>query len=359
MNTVPDLEEELRLHFDTHADRAVLDGQLDAVVARTSTIRQRPAWLATLRSPHVSVIPTAARPAVPRLSWAPVVLALLLILVIAAGLALIGSQRATPATPFNGMISFGRHDSAQDDTVPYVINPDGTHERRLRDEVHEATFWSPNGNQVGFTDGVINADGTGFRSFDNAFDPLFVPCWAWSPDGNRCLAEGWDDSDASRNGLYLLNASARTRPVQLTHHRDVPGRFSRDGSMVAFNRDGDLWIVAIDGTGERLVADLDLEPGALSFSPDDKTILTASGGVLYRIDVATGAKTTIRIVGERNATIWDGVYSPDGTRILIRRPQVNGADLYTMRVDGTNLVRLTTTPTDERFVDWGTHPLDE
>jgi hypothetical protein len=355
MNTAPDLVQELRAHFDTHADRAVLDGQLEAVVARTASIRQRPAWLAALRSPHVSATPAVARPAVPRLSWALVALVLLLILV-----TLFGSKPATPASPFNGMISFGRHDDALGDTVPYVINPDGTHERRLRDEVHEATFWSPNGNQIGFTDGVINADGTGFRSFDDAFDPLFVPCWAWSPDGNLCLAEGWDDSNPGRNGLYLLIASARTRPVQLTHHRDVAGRFSRDGSMVAFNRDGDLWIIRTEGAGERQVADLNLEAGSwLSFSPDDKAILAASDGVLYRIDVATGAKTSIGIAGERNAKIWDGLYSPDGTRILIRRPQVNGADLYTMRTDGTDLVRLTTTPTDERFVDWGTHPLDK
>ena len=45
-----------------------------------------------------------------------------------------------------------------------MINPDGTHERVLRPEGHEADFWSPDGTQVGFVDGYVNADGTDSRA---------------------------------------------------------------------------------------------------------------------------------------------------------------------------------------------------
>jgi hypothetical protein len=329
----------------------VLDGQLEAVADRTASLRQRPGWLAGLRSTSMSATTAAGRIAVPRGS---LVLALIgLLVILAVGALAAGAIRLPKPTPFNGMISFGRHDAAQGDTVPYLINPDGSHERKLRPEIHEATFWSPNGDKVGFTDGFVNADGTGYRSFGDPHLPLYVPCWDWSPDGRFCLAEGWDETDPSRDGLYLLSADDHSTPVQVTHHRDVPGVFSRDGSRVAFQRDEHLWVVNVDGTGERPVGGLSVADGQLSWSPDDSAILIQSAGRLYRVDVATGVPTPVRIAAEPEAELWSGTYSPDGTRILIRRPIGANADLFTMAVDGTDVVRLTTTAADERFSDWG------
>jgi hypothetical protein len=355
MNDQRDLEQELRVHFDARADRTVLDGQLEAVVARAAAVRQRPGWLAVLRSTFMTTTTTLARPTTPRLAWALVLLGLLI--VFAVGAFIVGSASTSPS-PFNGMISFGREDVARGDAVAYVINPDGTHERQLRPEVHEATFWSPNGDQVGFTNGLTSADGTGYKFFGDPFQPLYVPCWDWSPDGARCLAEGWNETDTSQDGLYLLSASDRTNPVQLTHHRDVPGVFSRDGSLVAFHRDDHLWVIGVDGTGERQLGTLNTG-GDLSFAADDQSILMTSGEVLYRVYVATGTPTPIRIQGEPAARIWGGVYSPDGSRILFRRPIGEKADLFTMRVDGTDVVRLTKTPMDEGYIDWGTRALDD
>ena len=355
MNGQHDLEQELRVHLNTRADRTVLDGQLDAVVARTASTRQRPGWLAGLRSNFMTTTTVLARPTVPRLAWTLVLIGLLTVLALGA---LIAGGGPPPPPPFNGMIAFGRMDPAQGDTVPYVINPDGTHERQLRPEIHEGAFWSPKGDQVGFIDGLINADGTGYQAFRSMDGPLFVPCWDWSPDGTRCLAEGWNDTDPTQNGLYLLSASDRTNPFQLTHHRDVPGVFSRDGSLVAFNRDDHLWVIRIDGTGEHQVGNLTIG-GVGSFAPDDRSILVTSNAALFRVDVATGTATPIRIQGQPGTRIWGGSFSPDGSRILLRLPQGDEADLFTMRTDGSDLVRLTTTPVDERFADWGTHPLDK
>jgi WD40-like Beta Propeller Repeat len=354
-----DLEQLLRGHLESHADRTVLEGQLDAVVGRTASVRQRPGWLAGLRSTAMSATSAFARPAVPRAAWALVVLGLLFVLALAA--LVVGGARLTKPTPFNGMISFGRQDASQGDTVPYVINPDGSHERRLRPEVHEATFWSPNGDKVGFADGHINADGSDFQTFGEPHLPLYVPCWDWSPDGSVCLAEGWDETDPTRDGLYLVSALDRSNPVQLTHQRDVPGAFSRDGSRVAIARNRQLWLINTDGTGERWVEGLRIpvDNTELSWAPDDQAILIQSGGGLYEVDLVTGTPTPIRIAADTGAVLWTGLYSPDGTRILFRRPQDGAADLFTMRRDGTDVVRLTATPEDEGFVDWGTHALDQ
>ena len=210
--------------------------------------------------------PTTAldRRAMPRGWLALAILALLLVL--ALGAFIVGSPRPPVPPPFNGMISFGRMDGTLGDTVSYVINPDGTHERKLRPETHEGTYWSPDGSKVGLGGGYVNADGTGYKDFGDAWLPLYVPCWDWSPDGRSCLAEGWDETDPSRNGLYLRDIDDAEAPVQLTHHRDVPGVFSRDGQQVAFQRDRRLWVVQIDGTGERAVGGLQLPAGGTDLS---------------------------------------------------------------------------------------------
>ena len=98
----------------------------------------------------------------------------------------------------------------------------------------------------------------------------------------------------------------------------------------------------------------------MSWTLDDTAILAMSDdGRMHRVDVATGGLEPVRIAAEPDAELWGGVYSPDGTRILFRRPQGTFADLFTMRADGTDVIRLTTTSEDERFPAWGTHPLDE
>src|SRR4029453_12008376 len=124
------------------------------------------------------------------------------------------------------------------------------------------------------------------------------------------------------------------------------------------HRDDHLWVIGVDGTGERQIGTLN-PVGDLSFAADDRSILVTSGEVLYRVDVATGTPTPIRIQGEPAARIWGGVYSPDGSRILFRRPIGEKADLFTMRADGTDVVRLTRTPMDEGYIDWGTRALDD
>src|SRR5262245_62495689 len=114
MNAQRDLEPLLRAHFDAHADRSVLDGQLRVIAHRTAGSRQRPAWLAALRSPPMSTT-AISRPAVPRVGWMLVALSALLILALAVAL-LVGGRLTKPA-PFNGLISFGRMDGVQGDTV--------------------------------------------------------------------------------------------------------------------------------------------------------------------------------------------------------------------------------------------------
>ena len=115
MTAPRDLDRRLRDHFDSHADRGVLEGQLDAIVDRTARLGQRPGWLAGLRSLTMSATTVVERPAMPRATLVLVVVGLLIAIALAA--VIIGGGRLTKPAPFNGMIAFSRHDAARDQVI--------------------------------------------------------------------------------------------------------------------------------------------------------------------------------------------------------------------------------------------------
>ena len=359
MTTKPDLEQQLRAHFEARADRTILDGQLEAIAIRTIAAGQRPAWLARLGQ-RVVATPANALPAVPRSVLVMALLAILIVLVF--GAFAIG-RRTAPPSPLNGLILFGRAAPGGDSLV-HVIDADGSDDRIVRPVPEVGAFWSPDGRRIGFIDGYANADGSDYHSLPVARGTLLLGCWDWSADGLRCAAEGWNEAAPGRNGVYLLSALDHANPVQLTHLRDLPGAFSPDGSRVAFVRlpshgqEGPLMVVDLDGTGERRVGDL-IVGRQLAWTPDGRGLLVASGGRLFLVDAASGAATGISPQDDLDGAVLGTTLSPDGSRILFRRA-VDGAaaDLFTMRMDGTDVARLTATPEDEAFMDWGTHPLD-
>ena len=180
MNTSPDLERALRATLEGLADRTVVDGQLDAILDHVAHRRQRPAWRATLRSSSM----TAKTIGFPRVAvspaWKMLAVAGLILALILATLLAVGGRPFGP--PVNGRIVFGRFDPAQNDTVLYTVNPDGSHLLQLRPETHECPQWSPDGKRITTTDTMMNGDGTGFRPFLSLTGPLYVGCGVWSAD---------------------------------------------------------------------------------------------------------------------------------------------------------------------------------
>ncbi len=363
MSTSRDLELALRATLDDLADRTVVDGQLDVILDLVEHRPQRPAWQASLRS----ISMTAQTLRLPRLAaspaWRMLAIAGVLLILILATLLAAGGRPFGP--PTNGRIVFGRFDAVQDDTVLYTVNPDGTHLLKLRPEAHECPYWSPDSKRLTTTESVMNGDGTGFHNLGIPNGPLFVGCGVWSPDGKRIVAEGWNDNDASQNGLYSIRSADGGDPRRLTTAttgHDVPIGFAPNGSSIAFTREGPagtgsrLFLADRDGGDLRPVGDLKV--GAADWAPDGRSILVTSSGRLFSVDVATGQATPHVIVGNRTANLWNPQWSPDGTRILFHMKVAEQIDFYTMRPDGTDVFQVTNEPEDNYFADWGTYPLD-
>jgi hypothetical protein len=303
------------------------------------------------------------RSSIPRSAWLLAALGALVVLGLLAAVA--GSQRA-PASPFNGRIVFGRHDAALDGTVIYTVNPDGSHITKLRPEVHEGPNWSPDGRMIGMVDAVMNADGSGYRVRDFSQGSLTLMAWDWSPDGKRLLMEGFNEVNPDVHGVYTVRANDGGDLARLTKPGDagVPSAYSPDGATVlwvlpsADEGPGAMMLVGTDGSDERRLGTLAVawDP---TWAPDGRSVLASSNGRLYSVDVATGRATQIRMEDAPEAQLYRGLWSPDGTRILVRR-KMDGqnTDLFSMLPDGTDVIQVTNDPDDDPFFDWSIHPLE-
>jgi TolB protein len=113
----------------------------------------------------------------------------------------------------------------------------------------------------------------------------------------------------------------------------------------------EIFIMNADGKNHRQVSQgLNGIGGSLDWSPDGKSLLIYAGPVgdkdIYSIDIATGNYVQLTD-GENNA---GASYSPDGLYIVFNSLRNDDqADLYIMRVDGSNQVQLTNHPEP----DWG------
>jgi dipeptidyl aminopeptidase/acylaminoacyl peptidase len=173
---------------------------------------------------------------------------------------------------------------------------------------------------------------------------------AWSPDGGKIAYHS-----VAANGrfdIHVINADG-SNDVQLTTdpQDDVYPQWSPDGTQIAFERSvlgtstRGVWVMNADGSGQRAVK-LN-NAGHPSWSPDGARIafdgVIASGTAdIYSIrldgtDLVQLTHSTTFAISPR--------WSPDGRRILfICHDGAASTDLFVMAADGSGVVNLTRDP---------------
>jgi dipeptidyl aminopeptidase/acylaminoacyl peptidase len=264
----------------------------------------------------------------------------------------------------SGRIVFGRFDPSFDDFVSYSIDPNGNGEIELLPGPHQLSRWSPDGGLIAITvvagsrvfAATIRPGGSGYTELPVADPTLNLGCMLWSPDGMRLVCEAWDETDATRNGIYTINASDGSDLRRITSspdgNHDLPGDYAPDGRLlfarIAPDREnGQLMVV--DPAGGEPQQLTPVTYGIPRLSPDGQTILAEHDGVLHLIPLDGGPTATVHVDG----VAFGGSWSPDGAWIVFSLAPPGGkADVYRARPDGSELFQITSDPAQEEFADW-------
>lgn len=264
----------------------------------------------------------------------------------------------------NGRIVFASYDG--DGAHIYTTSPSGNSLRRLSDAGADPA-WSPDGTAIAFTDRArdsetavftMRSDGSRVRRVTPKGVGAYEP--SWSPDGERLL---FTVEENQQESLYTIGADGK----DLTPLTDLPGNeymaaWAPDGTRIAFVMSDplylthDLYTVAPDGSDlTRLTHDPFDQKYAPNWSPD--------GGSLVYERYAVGANQGELVLigadglGEQQITNtgWDEnwpSFSPDGQFLLFGSNKDGDWDIYTMRLDGSGLRKLTHNTSDEHVADW-------
>jgi Tol biopolymer transport system component len=155
-------------------------------------------------------------------------------------------------------------------------------------------------------------------------------------------------------GLFAVRDGHRN---QLTENpADSEPSFAPDGRTIAFAREGHIYTVRPDGSGERRLTNGSVVDSRPQISPNGRIVLFerrpagSEEAKLYTVPVG-GGPAQILTGGTEEET--EARFSPDGKTIAFVRRSTTGGypndDLYSVRPNGTGLTRLTTTGRVDEF----------
>jgi dipeptidyl aminopeptidase/acylaminoacyl peptidase len=145
----------------------------------------------------------------------------------------------------------------------YLMNPDGGGLLRLTEDYGLDPTWSPDGRRIAFVSKdwniwMMNADGSDPINLTDSpeFRGVAPSGPAWSPDGETIAFSSTEELTEFdfRGRIYAMNAdgSGLTPLVETVQGRLDDPAWSPDG-RIAFHKDGGLWLMNADGTGQQRV----------------------------------------------------------------------------------------------------------
>jgi Tol biopolymer transport system component len=329
---------------------------------------------------------------------------------------------ATQASVPEGRVLFLRW--GQDRLEQYfTVNTDGTNEKALftREGCAPCVRWSADGTQIWTIDATghgtwsfttLEPDGSDRKVISPRIETLNLSPGASTSDGSRIAFSGWDETNPSRDGLYIGSTTLADLDFVTPYPKGTvsaePFGVTPDGSHVLFfadrgkteHLDGDLYVVGADGSGLR-----QLNPSgtthnfinvpAGSLSPDGRRAAFGVEGRVYVVDVdggiaqpitepadfvwavswsptadwitytrqygSTSVITLVRPDGsdqheisanDASDEVEDGVWSPDGKYLLVQRGTDGRGDLWIIDLEGNYVGQVTHGPSNYSTYSW-------
>jgi TolB protein len=192
----------------------------------------------------------------------------------------------------------------------YVLDVARRTERRIvattRYDRDAAPAWAPDGSALALVYrgrlGIARPDGTQLGLFQTLGRPQHP---TWSPDATQLAFS--DDEPGAGTAIYTINRDGTNlKAISRLAYANDPA-WSPDGEWIAYEgQRGNgppfgLWVVHPDGSGERMIAEGAVQ-GAPSWSPDGSELVYSLGGELHvvRLD-GTGDRVLLAAPGNELA----------------------------------------------------------
>jgi TolB protein len=237
----------------------------------------------------------------------------------------------------------------------FLMNADGSVGRRLTEDaaVDYMPVWSPDGQRIAFVsvrEGhqeiyTMRADGTELAKLTTGSAHNSEP--AWSPDGRSIAFRSERDG---RPQVYVMQANGAEQRALTRDSTSAAPSWSPDGKRIVYSssRGGrtNVWVMSADGTGQtQLTTSTAGHSGIPVWSPNGSTIAfwsSRDGNDEVYVMGADGSNA--RNISNNPARDTVLGWTRDGAYILFRSTRDRAAnDIYRMRPDGSDVLRVTTT----------------
>jgi Tol biopolymer transport system component len=263
----------------------------------------------------------------------------------------------------------------------YVMEVDGRDQKDLTGDVAFSMHpvWSPNGERIAFSSAqggppqifVMNADGSGRKQLTHDQSATGAASPTWSPDGMQIAYIAHPGTPFAE--VYIMNVDG-SQQRRLTTNQDE----ERD---LAWSPKGDAFAVSVNmltasGTYfPEQIYRMNLNgsfgdgfstlpyTGQPAWSPDGRFIAFSSsrdGGICVARTDGSNQRCLLQSVEaspvSNHVFNVDPSWSPDGNYIVFSSNRDGHYNIYEMKPSGSDLVRLTNLPGDERSPTWTAGP---
>jgi TolB protein len=253
-----------------------------------------------------------------------------------------------------------------------IVNADGTGFRRLTTDDTRQHYYpslAPDGKSVVYAafreENVYEIYEMDIASGDvtqltNRLGVLNAP--EISPNGKFIIFKQSSGYNNDRNKIWIMDRNGENVD-NIPRAEGWDPTWSADGKYILFASDMDgaaqLYTIRVNGSELHKVSNLPAIRGRSDWSPDGKSIVTYSGESWKReVYIMNADGTNARVLSPAGGNSQGPSFSPDGqwvtfTSYFDKYNDDHGCEIYILRVDGTDLRRLTDNDYCDYQPRWG------